>query len=551
MYTVGSSSNVNSFSIIQPDVGTSPTADSSNDTLILTSSDNSITITGDSTTDTIDIVLAGVAGGDVVGPASSTDSAIALFDGTTGKLLKNSSITVSSGAISGVDSVTTTTSNGSLTLTANGTGTVTLGSDLRTAAHSIRLGSADNSNITYDGANLVISPNNSVATPTVIIGPSSASITGALRLSKLALFGSSISSVALINMAASISTERQGMAGTIQYSGSGANGSYIVSNYNDAGTSATFTCNGQYASVTAVSGFTHTTNYTQNALRGEGGIDSAISIASGTYTLSGLRVNPTTNGVGSGNSGGTVRTYGILQEAITAFTGVSTNLIMGGFFNDDLCVKSDTKLVLESSQTVKGDSYLVFNSSTTDMDVFIDNTQVWNWDNDLNRSEVVLSTKAGTSTTYAKVGGTIDVNTTAVGNVGTGEDDLITFSVPANTLATNGDRIQFQMAGTFAANANAKQVKIKYGATTLLATGALLFNGADWTATGTIIRTGAATQKAYCNFVSGSTLLSSTADYTTPAETLSGAVTLKATGEATSNNDITQELNIVEFHPNE
>ena len=550
MYTVGSSSNVNSFSIIQPDAGTSPTADSATDTLILTSSDASITITGDSSTDTIDFVLAGVAGGDVVGPASSTDSAIALFDGTTGKLLKNSSITVSSGAISGVDSVTTTTSNGSLTLTANGTGTVTLGSDLRTSSNSIRVGLADNANISFDGTNLVINPSN-VANPTLIIGTSSAAITGNLRLNKLAVFGSSISTVAIVNMAASISTERQGIAGTISYSGSGANGSYIVSSYNDAGTAATFTCNGHYASVMAASGFTHTTSYIQNALRGEGGIDAAISISSGTYNLVGLRVNPTTNGVGSGNSGGTVRTYGILQEAITAFTGVSTNLIMGAFFSDDVCVKSDTKLVLESSQTSKGDSYLVFNSSTTDMDVFIDNTQVWNWDNDLNRSEVVLSTKAGTSTTYAKVGGTIDVNTTAVGNVGTGEDDLITFSVPANTLATNGDRIQFQMSGTFAANANAKQVKIKYGATTLLATGALLFNGADWTATGTIIRTGAATQKAYCNFVSGSTLLSSTADYTTPAETLSGAVTLKATGEATSNNDITQELNIVEFHPNE
>ena len=33
-------------------------------------------------------------GGDVVGAASSTDNAIALFDGTTGKLLKNSALTV-------------------------------------------------------------------------------------------------------------------------------------------------------------------------------------------------------------------------------------------------------------------------------------------------------------------------------------------------------------------------------------------------------------------------------------------------------------------------
>ena len=107
------------------------------------------------------------------------------------------------------------------------------------------------------------------------------------------------------------------------------------------------------------------------------------------------------------------------------------------------------------------------------------------------------------------------------------------------------------MAGTFAANVNTKRVRIKYGATTLLDTMALAFNGADWTATGTIVRTGATTQKAICEFASGSALLTSSCDYTAPAETLSGTVVLKATGEATSNNDITEEFHVVEWIPNE
>src|SRR5574341_155967 len=38
---------------------------------------------------------AGGAGGDVVGPASSTDNALARFDGATGKLLQNSNATLS------------------------------------------------------------------------------------------------------------------------------------------------------------------------------------------------------------------------------------------------------------------------------------------------------------------------------------------------------------------------------------------------------------------------------------------------------------------------
>ena len=45
----------NSFATIQPDTGTSPTADSANDTLSITSSDGSVVVSGDSTTDTINL----------------------------------------------------------------------------------------------------------------------------------------------------------------------------------------------------------------------------------------------------------------------------------------------------------------------------------------------------------------------------------------------------------------------------------------------------------------------------------------------------------------
>ena len=46
----------------------------------------------------------GAGGGDVTGPASSTDNAIARYDGTTGKLLQNSSMTISDGGeIAGIN----------------------------------------------------------------------------------------------------------------------------------------------------------------------------------------------------------------------------------------------------------------------------------------------------------------------------------------------------------------------------------------------------------------------------------------------------------------
>lgn len=51
------------FKTIQTPSGTSPVATGPTDILTLTSSDNSITITGDSTTDTIDLVVASAPSG--------------------------------------------------------------------------------------------------------------------------------------------------------------------------------------------------------------------------------------------------------------------------------------------------------------------------------------------------------------------------------------------------------------------------------------------------------------------------------------------------------
>lgn len=156
--------------------------------------------------------------------------------------------------------------------------------------------------------------------------------------------------------------------------------------------------------------------------------------------------------------------------------------------------------------------------------------------------------KAGGSTNQTIVGGTLKIDTGAVGNVGVGEDDLISYSVPASVLGANGDYLKIQVWGTFAANANAKRLKAKFGATTLFDTTALAFNNFAWHMDITIIRTSATTQKAIARISTDTVLLTSVSQYTTPAETLSVAVTFKCTGEATANNDVVQEGLIVESH---
>ena len=133
-------------------------------------------------------------------------------------------------------------------------------------------------------------------------------------------------------------------------------------------------------------------------------------------------------------------------------------------------------------------------------------------------------------------------NTTDAGNVGAGEDDLITYSVPAGTLANDGDYIEFTMTFTFAANANSKQIKVYFGATAIYTSGARLQNDGTLTVTGRVIRTGAATQKAAIEVSTNTVNFDDVAFYSTAAETLSGAITLKATGEGVSNDDIVQKI---------
>lgn len=140
-------------------------------------------------------------------------------------------------------------------------------------------------------------------------------------------------------------------------------------------------------------------------------------------------------------------------------------------------------------------------------------------------------------------------NTTDVGNVGTGVDDLITYSIEAGKLAADGDYLEFTMTFDFAANANNKQITVVYGGTTIYASGAGAQNDGSMEIKGTIIRTGAATQRITFSQINNGTIFTDYADYITATETLSGAVVLKATGEGTSNDDLIQKILIVKYFP--
>jgi hypothetical protein len=164
-----------------------------------------------------------------------------------------------------------------------------------------------------------------------------------------------------------------------------------------------------------------------------------------------------------------------------------------------------------------------------------------------------LAVKAGSSSgILAKVGGVVHTNTTTVGNSGTGEDLLYSYTVPASILSVNKDSLRGFVAGSYAANGNNKNIRVKFGTTlTMLTTGAIAANTGSWRVDFMVIRTGATTQKCVASYTSSNTTLDETCTYGVASETLSSATVIEVTGEATATNDIVGEMFRVEFLPHE
>ena len=160
----------------------------------------------------------------------------------------------------------------------------------------------------------------------------------------------------------------------------------------------------------------------------------------------------------------------------------------------------------------------------------------------------ILSFKMGTGSGQAQGSGKANVDTTDVGtDANTVEKDLLTYSLPANSLSADGKLVKITVWGSVGENGNTKTIKLKFGSTIIRQIGPSGMNGLDWKMDGIVIRTGAATQEAMAT-----EFLDTSAQDTTisaPTETLSGAVVIKITGQngTASANDIVAKGMLVEY----
>ena len=232
-------------------------------------------------------------GGDVVGPASATDNAIARFDTTTGKLLQNSVVTVGdTGAVSGVTTLSASTSVTTPIVQATNSGGLALKNSGGTTQMSVGAGGGDNmsinvsTNINGTNAQIDISP---TGTGHVHIKPSG---TNSVEIAPTSVGTINNMTIGATTAVAGSFTDLS-VTGTTSFDGSQGTAGQVLTS---AGTGATPTwTTPTTGTVTSVTGTA--------PIVSSGGATPAISMAAANTTTNGYLTSTdwnTFNGKGSG-----------------------------------------------------------------------------------------------------------------------------------------------------------------------------------------------------------------------------------------------------------
>ena len=276
-------------------------------------------------------------GGDVVGPASATDNAVARFDTTSGKLLQNSVVTVGdTGAVSGVTTLAASTSVTTPIVQATNSAGLALRNSAGTTQISMGGGGGDNvtiavaTNINGANAQIDISPTGTghvhikpTGTGSLEIAPTNAGTMNNMVIggtTPLAITGTTITATSFVGSGASLTNVVNSLAASTGISVSGSTGAVTVTNtapdqtvaissgtgISVSGTYPNFTVTntspssgGTVTSITAGTGLTGGTITTSGTIA----IDSTVVVTTGSYadpsfitSLAGSKITGTIDG---------------------------------------------------------------------------------------------------------------------------------------------------------------------------------------------------------------------------------------------------------------
>ena len=140
-------------------------------------------------------------------------------------------------------------------------------------------------------------------------------------------------------------------------------------------------------------------------------------------------------------------------------------------------------------------------------------------------------------------GGDLYVDTTPVGSVGSGETDLMSFTMAADTLSADGDRIVFRGAGSIANTGSAKELRCYFGGTLIMDTASHFLGSVNdhWIVYGEIIRKTSSTQTCNVMLVTDDASFEAEATITSTSVDLTASSILLFTGQGGADNDVVQE----------
>jgi hypothetical protein len=302
------------------------------------------------------------AGGDVVGPASSTDNAVARFDSTTGKLLQNSVVTVSdTGATTGITTLSASTSVTTPIVQATNSAGLALRNSAGTTQISMGAGGGDNitlassTNINGTNAQIDISPTgtghvhikptgvNSIEIAPTFAGTMNNMVIGGTTAN--AITGTTITATSFVGSGASLTNVVNSLAASTGISVSGSTGAVTVTNTapdqtvaiaNGTGISVTGTYPNFTVTNTAPSSGGTVTSVTGTApIVSSGGNTPAISIPAATSSVNGyLTSTDWTTFNNKSNTNGTVTSVGgtgtVSGISLSGTVTSSGNLTLGG-----------------------------------------------------------------------------------------------------------------------------------------------------------------------------------------------------------------------------
>jgi hypothetical protein len=161
----------------------------------------------------------------------------------------------------------------------------------------------------------------------------------------------------------------------------------------------------------------------------------------------------------------------------------------------------------------------------------------------------ILATSVGLSNTSGKVGASLYVNTAPAANSGSTETILMSYTVAADSLGTNGDYLDINAWGSFAANTNNKRLRAYFGSTVIYDSTALAINNGNFLLEAKIVRDDSADQQIILKLFSNNVTLPQNLVYTLASEDDTAPILIKITAECVATNDLTQDGFTIKWFP--